>query len=156
MEASLEAKGFLIEKAENGKEALQKLEKKILNLEKETVRRQKVEDDLIPPSCILGKKTTGYTFNFEHPADGKNSPRFMRARTSVIQDIEGKTSGIVTIIHDVTQERQIDKIKTGKGVTLDKTKSDINELINLSISYFKRQSDRHRIEDHVPEKKAQH
>lgn len=166
----------------------------------------------------LDKKSTEYTFDFEHPTEEKDSPRFMRARTSVIQNIEGKTSGIVTIIHDVTQERQIDKMKTeflsmaahelrtpltsirgfseilltrdnltteekrkyltyvleqsvnltkivndlldisriesGKGFTFDKTKSDIHELINLSISYFKGQFDRHRIESHVPKKKV--
>ncbi len=165
----------------------------------------------------LHKKITGYTFDFEHPSDGKNSPRFMRARTSVIHDMDSKTSGIVTIIHDITQERQIDKMKTeflstaahelrtpltsirgfseilltrdnltteekrkyltyvldqsvnltkivndlldisriesGKGFTFHKTKNDINEIINLSVSYFKGQSDWHRIEGHVQKEK---
>jgi signal transduction histidine kinase len=36
----------------------------------------------------------------------------MRARTSVIADKEGKQTGIVTIIHDVTHEREVDRMKT--------------------------------------------
>jgi len=60
----------------------------------------------------LNKKTTGYLFDFELPSDNPKHPRIMRARTSVIHDREGKDSGIVTIIHDVTHEREVDRIKT--------------------------------------------
>jgi len=60
----------------------------------------------------LEKKKTGYEFDFELPGDDPRHPRIMRARTSVIYDKEGKQSGIVTIMHDVTQEREVDRMKT--------------------------------------------
>ena len=61
---------------------------------------------------ILGKKETGYHFDFELPGDDPKYPRFMRAGTSVIHDREGKDTGIVTIFHDVTHEREVDRMKT--------------------------------------------
>ena len=60
----------------------------------------------------LERKTTGYLFDFELPGDDPKHPKIMRARTSVIHDREGKVSGIVTTIHDVTHEREVDRMKT--------------------------------------------
>ncbi|MBN1550455.1 PAS domain S-box protein [bacterium] len=60
----------------------------------------------------LQKKREGYEFDFELPGDDPKHPRIMRARTSVIADKEGKQTGIVTIIHDVTHEREVDRMKT--------------------------------------------
>jgi PAS domain S-box-containing protein len=60
----------------------------------------------------LEKKTEGYAFDFELPSGDPKHPRIMRARTSVITDKEGKQTGIVTIIHDVTHEREVDRMKT--------------------------------------------
>jgi signal transduction histidine kinase len=36
----------------------------------------------------------------------------MRARTSVIYDKQGEHTGIITIIHDVSHEREVDRMKT--------------------------------------------
>ena len=59
----------------------------------------------------LDKKETGYSFDFELPVEGKERPRFMRARTSVIQDKTGKQTGMVTFMYDVTHEREMDRLK---------------------------------------------
>ncbi|MBW1694475.1 MAG: PAS domain S-box protein, partial [Deltaproteobacteria bacterium] len=71
----------------------------------EQTLRDKVKD-------TLNKKTTGYQFDFELPSDDPKHPRIMRARTSIIHDKADKESGIVTIIHDVTHEREVDRMKT--------------------------------------------
>ncbi len=60
----------------------------------------------------LGKKMTGYSFDFELPDAESEHPRIMRARTSVIFNRDGQQSGIITIIHDVSHEREVDRLKT--------------------------------------------
>jgi len=72
---------------------------------KEKLLRTKVRE-------TLDKKTTGHQFDFELPGDDPKHSKIMRARTSVIFDSEGKEAGIVTIIHDVTHEREVDRMKT--------------------------------------------
>jgi len=72
---------------------------------KEKTLRDKVKE-------TLEKKTTGNQFDFEQPGDDPEHPRIMRARTSVVHDREEKETGIVTIIHDVTYEREVDRMKT--------------------------------------------
>ena len=60
----------------------------------------------------LDKKTAGYQFDFELPGPDPGHRRTMRAITSVIEDKKGRQAGIVMIIHDVTRERETDKMKT--------------------------------------------
>ncbi|MCH8327613.1 MAG: PAS domain-containing protein [Candidatus Marinimicrobia bacterium] len=60
----------------------------------------------------LKKRITGHAFDFELPDAESEYPRIMRARTSVILNKEGQQSGIITIIHDVTHEREVDRMKT--------------------------------------------
>ena len=59
----------------------------------------------------LNKKTTGYTFDFEWTGESE-SEDILRARTSVIFDKSGEQTGIITIFHNVTHEREIDRMKS--------------------------------------------
>lgn len=58
------------------------------------------------------EKTTGYQFDFELPTDDLKIPRIVQARTSVIKDKKGKKMGILMIMNDVSQEREVDRMKT--------------------------------------------
>lgn len=62
--------------------------------------------------ATLNKEPTGYEFDFELPGSVPDQIRIMRARTSVIQDKDGRQQGAVTIIMDVTHEREVDRMKT--------------------------------------------
>jgi len=72
---------------------------------KEKMLRDKVVE-------ALKEKSSGHMFDFETQSGDPKHPRIMSARTSVIYEQEGKETGIVTIIHDVTQEREVDRMKT--------------------------------------------
>ncbi len=71
-----------------------------------------IQDEILRGQVMstLDKKRTGY--DFELQGNDTKHPRIMRARTSVIYDKEDRQTGIVTIMHDVTQEREIDRMKT--------------------------------------------
>jgi len=60
----------------------------------------------------LDKKKSGYQFDFELPGEDSEHHRIIRAGTSVIEDRTGKQTGIITTMHDVTYEREIDRMKT--------------------------------------------
>jgi PAS domain S-box-containing protein len=60
----------------------------------------------------FGKTETAPHFNFELPGDDPKRPRIMRARSAVILDKKGAETGIVTLIQDVTYEREMDRMKS--------------------------------------------
>jgi len=60
----------------------------------------------------LSSKKTGTEFDFQLPGDVPKRPKIMRARTSVIYDKKGEGAGMITIIHDVSHEREVDRMKT--------------------------------------------
>ena len=73
------------------------------------IQDETIRDGIIPR---WRRKKQGYEFDFELPGNDPKHPRIMRARTSVMHDKEGRQTGIVTIIHDVTHEREVDRMKT--------------------------------------------
>lgn len=60
----------------------------------------------------LEKKESGNQFDFELPGKNIDHPNIFRAQTSLIKNKEGKTIGIITIFHDVSHEREVDRMKT--------------------------------------------
>jgi len=60
----------------------------------------------------LDKRESGYQFDFELPGDEPSNPRIIRGRTSMIEDKAEKHTGIITTMHDVTYEREVDRMKT--------------------------------------------
>ena len=60
----------------------------------------------------LEEREPGYQFDFELPGENSKHPRIIRARTSEIKDKTGNQTGIITLICDVTLEREVDRMKT--------------------------------------------
>ncbi|MBN2255670.1 MAG: transporter substrate-binding domain-containing protein [Deltaproteobacteria bacterium] len=61
---------------------------------------------------VLDRQKKEDSFDFEFPGENGGRSRIMRARTAVIPDRKGGTAGVVTIMTDVTHEREVDRMKT--------------------------------------------
>jgi len=74
-----------------------------------------IQDDTLRDQlkATLDKKETDGQFDFKLPGEDTKHPRIMCARTSVIKDrTSEQTTSIITIIHDVTHEREVELMKT--------------------------------------------
>jgi PAS domain S-box-containing protein len=60
----------------------------------------------------LSGKGNGDLIEFELPGSGENRKRTIQARLSVIRDRSGGRSGMITLLHDITREREIQRMKT--------------------------------------------
>jgi PAS domain S-box-containing protein len=57
------------------------------------------------------RANASYQFDFGRDDEAGKRRRY-RARTSVVQDRFGRQTGVVTIMHDVTREREVDRMKS--------------------------------------------
>lgn len=58
------------------------------------------------------RQSVSYQFDFEIDQQPLDIPRFIRARTSVVSDRNNVQTGVVTLLMDVTREREVDRMKS--------------------------------------------
>jgi signal transduction histidine kinase len=76
-------------------------------------------DELVtePSVCAIireamATRRSGTLFHFEWPGSKPGQPREMQGRTSVIQPKKGALTGMLLTIHDVTGEREVERLKS--------------------------------------------
>ena len=62
--------------------------------------------------AALEKRRSGVVFHFNWPGDKPGQPRVMQGRTSVVQTGGGHSIGMLLTIHDVTGEREVERLKS--------------------------------------------
>jgi PAS domain S-box-containing protein len=60
----------------------------------------------------LSGQDNGDLFEFELPGEGEKRTRTIQARLSAIRDRSGDRCGLITILHDITRESEIQRMKT--------------------------------------------
>jgi PAS domain S-box-containing protein len=60
----------------------------------------------------IAKAISNTSYQFEFQRQEGDEARHYRARTSVVQDRKGEQAGVVTIMHDVTREKAVDRMKS--------------------------------------------
>lgn len=60
----------------------------------------------------LGQRRSGVQVEFDWPGTGKTPRRTMQGRTSVIQSRTGAPLGMILAVHEVTAERQAERVKS--------------------------------------------
>ena len=63
-------------------------------------------------SMALEQKRTGFRFDVELPNHKSSEPRILEGRTSMMEGASGNPLGMVIIMHDVTNERRIERLKS--------------------------------------------
>ncbi|MBW6512221.1 MAG: Cache 3/Cache 2 fusion domain-containing protein [Desulfuromonadaceae bacterium] len=59
----------------------------------------------------LAERDSGVLFHFEWPGEKPGQPRLMQGRTSVVKTRKGGPVGMLLTIHDVTGERELERLK---------------------------------------------
>ena len=60
----------------------------------------------------MAAKRSGVLFDFNWPGDKPGQPRVMQGRTSLIETSNGLMIGMLLTIHDVTGEREVERLKS--------------------------------------------
>ncbi len=60
----------------------------------------------------LEKRLSGVVFHFDWPGEKPGQPRVMQGRTSVVETGGGHSIGMLLTIHDVTGEREVERLKS--------------------------------------------
>lgn len=60
----------------------------------------------------MATRKSGTLFHFDWPGSKPGQPREMQGRTSVIQTRQGHPAGMLLTIHDVTGDREVERLKT--------------------------------------------
>jgi PAS domain S-box-containing protein len=61
---------------------------------------------------MMGSQLSGFQTDLEMPLPGVDAARVIRTRASLMQNQQGRITGAVTILHDVTRERELDRMKS--------------------------------------------
>lgn len=97
---------------------LSKAAEKFFGVKNKDVKSQPLAR-LIPDKTVcatireaMNTRKSGTLFHFEWPGSKPGQPREMQGRTSVIQTRQGHPAGMLLTIHDVTGEREVERLKT--------------------------------------------
>jgi PAS domain S-box-containing protein len=61
---------------------------------------------------MMRLKLSGFQTDLELVVPGSDAPRIIRTRASLMQNQQGGITGAVTILHNVTRERELDRLKS--------------------------------------------
>ncbi len=112
------ADGMIVTDLENRILQLNPAAEDLLNVDAEKMLNQPIDkifiDKELREEVLLHIRylDVGYQFDFEVPTKNRKYPVILRARTSVIWDKNGKVTQIIYNFHDVSHEREVDRMKT--------------------------------------------
>jgi len=80
----------------------------------------------------ISSRKSGTLFHFDWPGNGSGKPRVMQGRTSLIQTNNGLQIGMLLTIHDVTGEREVERLK---NELLSTAAHELNTPLTAIIGY---------------------
>lgn len=97
---------------------LSRAAEKFFGVRTRNIKGRPLEELIVDQSvCAVIKEAmatnrSGTLFHFEWPGSKPGQPREMQGRTSVIQPRKGHLTGMLLTIHDVTGEREVERLKS--------------------------------------------